>query len=160
MNHHLTSLGIVTSLMVSVGMFTNLFMVLVCLRRAERISEHAPNDFVARITVRRTLRNELSFLLAQILLFTSSVWSIATVTPESPPLAITFYYVAGIIRVLVSLILCSCSLLDILDRTRIHNELGRLNVLHLQQEVDKMEAAKAVQEKSARLGLDVETPNT
>jgi hypothetical protein len=119
----------------------SLFMLLVAIRRKERVVRTAPNDYVAHITVSRTIRNEITFLITQVLLTVTSAINMSSVNdvPESFKLR---FVISCVARMLVSGAMVSCSLADILDRRRIHDVLNEAH-------------AKQMLEEAIKLGLDV-----
>jgi hypothetical protein len=133
--------AVIAAAVAAVGMIINLFMVMVAIRRRERVVKTAPNDVISRLTVARTVRNELTFLLTQGCVFVASMSAVATVGEQRDG-AFSAFVTSAIARCFVSMLLLSQTLYDLLDRHRIHDALNEENA-------DQMLL------KAKRMGIDV-----
>lgn len=142
--------GIVTMLVILAGFALSVRMVGVCWRRDKWISRNAPNHTVAKLTTKRTLRQEIGYCACQLILLGFTLSAFIEVEPQSPAAAIVFYYLTASGRVAMSLILTLCSIGDIWDRKKIHAELNILNAHRLKEEVEWREASAKRRAESAK----------
>jgi hypothetical protein len=101
-----------------VGLEVNAWAVIVSIRRKIRVAR-ASEDAIAQLTMRRTVRNEVAFLASQVFIMVLSVYAFFKVLPETPPRAITFYFVSQGGRSLISMVLAFTSITDLFDRKKL-----------------------------------------
>jgi hypothetical protein len=115
----LIQVNVVLAAVTLVGLLVSIKMVWVAIKRKTVVELNPTEEEIAKITMRRAVRQETAFLLVQALVFLVSLWSLLAVSPFAPRAAVLYYFGSQAARTLASIILCAVSIADLHERKRL-----------------------------------------